>query len=229
MLCQIIVHMCKSNGHDTNDKYNVMYTHKFTTGNRSVSFRYPIRIQFVFFSISIRGVIRCHDGFQMSIQASRDHYCTPRDDTGPYSAVEVGWPNRLEGLLLPYVDKATTITGMRPTLYVNVPARVIHEVVAVHAGISSGQLPPLIELDRGYAWAEAAIPPSDLSNSMDEGNADDEEGSVVEEAPTSVIHMGAPQPPPPPLPHTTENHNTGPLRPPTTLMNAALSPTFRHE
>ena len=38
----------------------------------------------------IRGVIRCHDGFQMSIQASRDHYCTPRDDTGPCSAVEVG-------------------------------------------------------------------------------------------------------------------------------------------
>ena len=53
----------------------------------------------------IRGAIRCHDGFVMSVQASRDHYCTPRDDAGPHSAVEVGWPNRLEELLLPHADR----------------------------------------------------------------------------------------------------------------------------
>ena len=143
-----------------------------------------------------------------------------------------GWPNRLEGLLLPYADKATTTAGMRPTLYINVPARVIHEVIAEHAGISSGQLPPLIELDGGYVWAEAAPIPSDLSSSMDEGDADDEEeeSAVEEEAPTSVVHMGAPPPSPPPLPPTTENHGTGPLQPPTILINAALSPIGRtHE
>ena len=38
----------------------------------------------------IRGAIRCHDGFVMSVQASRDHYSTPRDDVGSHSAVEVG-------------------------------------------------------------------------------------------------------------------------------------------
>ena len=157
--------------------------------------------------------IRCHDGFVMSVQASRDHYCTPRDDVGPYSAVEVGWPNRLEERLLPYADKATTTADARPTLYVNVPVRVIHEVVAEHAGICSGQLPPTVELDEdGYAWAAAAIPPSDLS-SMEEGYADEEEEeSEVVDQPTSVVQLGLPPPLPPPLPHTTVTHGTGPLQ-----------------
>ena len=175
--------------------------------------------------------IRCHDGFVMSVQASRDHYCTPRDDVGPHSAVEVGWPNRLEERLLPYADKATTTADARPTLYVNVPVRVIHEVVAEHAGICSGQLPPTVELDEdGYAWAAAAIPPSDLS-SMEEGYADEEEEeSEVVDQPTSVVQLGLPPPLPPPLPHTTVTHGTGPLQPPTALTNATLSPIGRtHE
>ena len=98
-------------------------------------------------------------------------------------------------------------------------------MVAAHTGIYSGQLPPLITLEDGYAWSEAAIPPSDLSSSMDEGDADEEEEeSTVVEAPTSVIHMGAPPPSPPPLPPVTENHGAGPIQPPATLTNAALSP-----
>ena len=34
---------------------------------------------------------QCADGFSLSIQASRFHYCTPRDDEGPHSEVEVGF------------------------------------------------------------------------------------------------------------------------------------------
>jgi len=33
----------------------------------------------------------CKDGTSLSVQASRTHYCTPRDDDGPYIAVEVGF------------------------------------------------------------------------------------------------------------------------------------------
>ena len=33
--------------------------------------------------------ILCMDGFEFSVQASRDHYCTPRNDQGPYT---VGYP-----------------------------------------------------------------------------------------------------------------------------------------
>lgn len=36
----------------------------------------------------------CPDGFEVSVQASRFHYCTPRSDVGPYSHVELGFPNR---------------------------------------------------------------------------------------------------------------------------------------
>jgi hypothetical protein len=31
----------------------------------------------------------CADGTTMSVQASRNHYCEPRDNSGPYSHVEV--------------------------------------------------------------------------------------------------------------------------------------------
>ena len=32
--------------------------------------------------------VLCADGFTMSVQASRYHHCTPRDNTGPYAEVE---------------------------------------------------------------------------------------------------------------------------------------------
>lgn len=31
------------------------------------------------------------DGTSLSIQASAYHYCTPKDNTGPYSSIEVGF------------------------------------------------------------------------------------------------------------------------------------------
>ncbi len=33
--------------------------------------------------------ITCADGSTMSVQASEAHYCTPRDNVGPYTNVEV--------------------------------------------------------------------------------------------------------------------------------------------
>jgi len=33
--------------------------------------------------------VECEDGTTLSVQASYMHYCTPRDNTGPYSEVEV--------------------------------------------------------------------------------------------------------------------------------------------
>ena len=41
----------------------------------------------------LRPMIVCKDGSNMSVQASRTHYCTPRENgIGPYSKVEI-WPN----------------------------------------------------------------------------------------------------------------------------------------
>ncbi len=34
-------------------------------------------------------LVKCADGTTLSVQASEYHYCTPRDNKGPYTAVEV--------------------------------------------------------------------------------------------------------------------------------------------
>ena len=36
--------------------------------------------------------IVCADGHTLSVQASETHYCTPRDNRGPWTHVEVGYP-----------------------------------------------------------------------------------------------------------------------------------------
>ena len=36
--------------------------------------------------------IVCKDGTKISVQASHFHYCSPRTDEGPWTAVEIGYP-----------------------------------------------------------------------------------------------------------------------------------------
>jgi hypothetical protein len=38
---------------------------------------------------SLAPTVVCKDGTTLSVQASKDHYSTPREDFGPYTAVEV--------------------------------------------------------------------------------------------------------------------------------------------
>jgi len=47
---------------------------------------------------NMRERIVCQDGFSMSIQASRLHYCSPRESliNGNYDSVEIGFPNEYE-------------------------------------------------------------------------------------------------------------------------------------
>ena len=171
-----------------------------------------------------RGRVRCKDGFAMSVQASRYHACTPRDDKGPYSAVEVGYPNQWEPLLLPFSNDPNPKSGYAPIIYQNVPAKTLREVVERHEGLrrDSARLPELIETDEsGYQWAAAAeIPPS-----IDEASA---EGDPEAGSPSSAINMGAPPPPPPPISQLTPTINatarTGALTPPTTMQDITISP-----
>lgn len=41
--------------------------------------------------------ITCQDGTTLSVQVSETHYCSPRDNFGPYYQVEVGFPMTAEG------------------------------------------------------------------------------------------------------------------------------------
>jgi hypothetical protein len=77
----------------------------------------------------------CKDGFHMSVQASRTHYCYPKEDRprGDYTAWEVGFPSRREELLMPYIEgDEDEATG---TVYGRVPTEVVDAVIAKHGGL----------------------------------------------------------------------------------------------
>lgn len=76
---------------------------------------------------------------RVSVQASQYAYCTPRDDEGPYSKVEVGYPSVAPtGELLSFAEDAETPTQ---TVYGYVPIAIVKEFLAEHGGIKEGKLP----------------------------------------------------------------------------------------
>jgi len=76
----------------------------------------------------------CVDGFTMSVQASATHYCSPRTDDGPWSAVEVGFPSRIEPLLWDYAEMPGDWTN---TVYGYVPFDVVAAIIELHGGMRS--------------------------------------------------------------------------------------------
>lgn len=82
----------------------------------------------------IRPHIKCKDGFEMSVQASKYHYCTPRMDLldGDYSSVEIGFPSEKEDLLIPHAEDEANPTD---TVYGYVPIEIVNEVIKKHGGM----------------------------------------------------------------------------------------------
>lgn len=84
---------------------------------------------------STRGIaprLLCADGFSMSVQASKSHYCSPRNDYGPWFDFEVGYPSRREPLLEEYAEDKKRLTK---TVYGWVPSYILQEVVEKHGGV----------------------------------------------------------------------------------------------
>ena len=71
----------------------------------------------------------CPDGFSVSIQASSYHYCSPRDDDGPYTSVELGFPSKVVESLMPYAKEPDQPTG---TVYGWVPVDAVADVLTKH-------------------------------------------------------------------------------------------------
>lgn len=89
----------------------------------------------------LREHVVCADGWAVSIQASRTHYCEPRiDDAESYLSVELGFPSAHEPMLDDWCEDLSDPTG---TVYGYVPAAVVRSVLAAHGGIASGERPPL--------------------------------------------------------------------------------------
>ena len=76
--------------------------------------------------------VRCVDGFSMSVQASYSHYCSPRNDHGPWATVEVGFPSHKCDDLMPYAENADAPCD---TVYGWVPVEVVEKVIADHGGV----------------------------------------------------------------------------------------------
>lgn len=83
------------------------------------------------------GHITCRDGATLSVQAGRNKASRPREDNaGPYSHVEVGYPNpRPEGDWWAYAESLGNGNGGRPTgIYGYVPVELVRAYVAEHGG-----------------------------------------------------------------------------------------------
>ena len=90
--------------------------------------------------------IQCADGFSLSVQAAGHCYCEPRNDEGPWSAVEVGYPSEKEELLMEYAENPHHPTG---TVYGLVPVEVISKVIAKRGGTNAAGAAVLNALRNG--------------------------------------------------------------------------------
>ena len=80
----------------------------------------------------------CADGFKMSVQASFNAYCSPRNDTGPYHEGEGGYPSWKDEMLMSYAENPEKPTE---TVYGYVPSTTVYLVITKHGGMVSGQVP----------------------------------------------------------------------------------------
>jgi hypothetical protein len=80
----------------------------------------------------------CTDGTTLSVQASAYHYSTPRNDYGPYTNVEVGFPSIAPtGKLLDYCEDPDKPTE---AVYPYVPLDVVEEFIHEHGGAQATTL-----------------------------------------------------------------------------------------
>ena len=77
--------------------------------------------------------IECVDGTSLSVQAGRTHYCSPRDNNGPWSKVEIGFPSITPSdAIMEYCEDSSDPTG---TVYGYVPIELVCDFINDHGGI----------------------------------------------------------------------------------------------
>lgn len=84
--------------------------------------------------------VRCADGANVSVQAGAYLYSTPRDNQGPYTHIEAGFPSVVPpASWMPYADNDLDYTEV---VYGYMPVELVAEFINVHGGMVSGELPP---------------------------------------------------------------------------------------
>ncbi len=81
--------------------------------------------------------IYCNNGFSISVQASKDHYCEPQENIqdGKYSQVELGMPSKE----IPELDEYKEIKEKRQTrsVFPYVPIELIEQIIQQNGGIDN--------------------------------------------------------------------------------------------
>ena len=78
--------------------------------------------------------ILCKDGASISVQANSNCYCSPRNDTGPYTHVEVGYPSH------PFPEAVTYKEDFDAddcdTIFAYVPIELVETWIYSHGGFA---------------------------------------------------------------------------------------------
>lgn len=92
--------------------------------------------------------IVCADGFEMSVQAHEYSYCTPRQNEGPHTHMEGGFPSNtpLDAELRSFAESLyccedESECDFTETVYGFVPREVFEREFELHGGIVEGKLP----------------------------------------------------------------------------------------
>ena len=79
--------------------------------------------------------ITCADGTRLSVQAGQYLYCTPRQNRGPYTAVEVGYPTAVPPeSWAEYFDGKWTPEAACHSVYAYIPVEMVREFILAHGG-----------------------------------------------------------------------------------------------
>ena len=104
----------------------------------------------------------CLDGFNVSVQAHSRNYCTPRNDHGPYTEVELGFPSSSDHLIIQYAEDKSRPTD---TVYGWVPVGLVKALLIKHGGMQDGTLPPFdFTPEQSVILAEALCTMKDYKN-----------------------------------------------------------------
>lgn len=98
----------------------------------------------------LRPWITCASGFTFSVQASKNHYCTPRmDHAVRYTHVEVGYPSKRIEALMEYIDGSEE--DPTKSVYGYVPIEVVVKIIQDEGGLTD-----LVE------WHQPGLPTVDI-------------------------------------------------------------------
>lgn len=81
----------------------------------------------------VRPRIICEDGASISIQAGRHCYSSPRQDHGPYTHVEVGFPSHPFPEAEEYKEDKSVDDS--ETVFAYVPIHLVEEWIVKHGGV----------------------------------------------------------------------------------------------